>query len=231
MTARKPLDRYRRIVIKIGSALLVDRTAGLKKAWLDGMCADIAGLKAKGIEQNTLVIFFSDNGACAEIVEPGWYDIPSRTRDGRPIRAGNADHSVFAGLDDIWQSYGVGWANVSDTPFLLYKHFTHEGGIASPFIASWPRVIRANGGLNREIGHVTDIMATCLELAGARHADSVQGQKTVPLEGTSLLPVFQGKAVTRPAALCWEHEGNRAVRQGKWKLVSRHGKDWETGPN
>jgi arylsulfatase A-like enzyme len=184
-------------------------------------------LRQKGIEQNTLVIFFSDNGACAEVVQAGWYDIPSRTRDGRPIRVGNGDHSVFAGPDDVWQSYGVPWANVSDTPFLLYKHFTHEGGIATPFIAAGPGVIKAKGTVTRQTGHVTDIMATCVELAGAHHPESLQGQKIPPLEGTSLLPILQGKERPHPAPLCWEHEGNRAVRLGKWKLVNRYRTAWE----
>jgi arylsulfatase len=183
-------------------------------------------LKAKGIEDNTLVIFFSDNGACAEVVEPGWYDIPSRTRGGRVIKVGNGNHSVFAGPNDVWQSYGIGWANVSDTPFLLYKHFTHEGGIATPFIACWPKVIK-KGSLNREIGHVTDIMATCVEVAGAQHPDSFHGEKTLPLEGASLLPIFESKSRPRSTPLFWEHEGNRAVRMGKWKLVSKNRKEWE----
>ena len=184
-------------------------------------------LKQQGIEQNTLVIFFSDNGACAEVVQPGWYDIPSRTRDGCPVKAGNNNHSVFAGPDDVWQSYGVPWANVSDTPFLLYKHFTHEGGIASPFIASWPQVIKAKGGLDRQTAHVTDIMATCVELAGAHHPDSFEGHQILPLEGASLLPILEGKQRPHPTPVFWEHEGNRAVRLGKWKLVSRHGRAWE----
>jgi arylsulfatase len=187
----------------------------------------VEAIRSKGIEQNTLVIFFSDNGACAEIVEPGWYDIPSRTRDGRAIKTGNTDHSVFAGPDDVWQSYGIPWANVSDTPFLLYKHFTHEGGIASPFIASWPGVIKTKGSLNRQSSHVTDIMATCVELAGAQRPSSFRGEKVPPLEGTSLLPIFEGKERPHPAPIFWEHEGNRAVRQGKWKLVSRNLRNWE----
>jgi len=184
-------------------------------------------LRQQGLEQDTLVIFFSDNGACAEIVEPEWYDIPSRTRDGRPIRVGNRNPSVFAGPDDVWQSYGIGWANVSDTPFLLYKHFTHEGGIASPFIVSWPSVIQARGSLNRHLGHVTDIMATCVQLAGARHPDFFHGEPAPPLEGRSLLPAFRGEQDARPEPLFWEHEGNRAVRIGKWKLVNRNRRDWE----
>ncbi|HSU52748.1 MAG TPA: arylsulfatase [Candidatus Dormibacteraeota bacterium] len=187
----------------------------------------MSALKEQGIEQNTLVLFFSDNGACAEIVEPAWYDIPSRTRDGRQVKVGNNNHAVYAGPEDVWQSYGIPWANVSDTPFLLYKHFTHEGGITSPFIASWPSVIKSNGSINRQQGHVTDIMATCLELAGAKHAETFHGQKAPPLEGRSLLSVFEGQQRENPTPLFWEHEGNRAVRLGQWKLVSHGRGGWE----
>lgn len=184
-------------------------------------------LKEKGIEQNTLVIFFSDNGACAEIIEPQWYDIPSRTRAGRPIKAGNRDHAVFAGPEEVWQSYGVPWANVSDTPFLLYKHFTHEGGIASPLIASWPARLHHPGSLSRHIGHVTDLLPTFLEVAGAQHPGAYEGHALLPLEGRSLLPVLEGNAQPRLAPLFWEHEGNRAVRLGQWKLVALHRHDWD----
>jgi arylsulfatase len=184
-------------------------------------------LKEKGLEDNTLVIFFSDNGACAEVVEPEWYDIPSRTRDGRPIKVGNHEHSVFAGPDDVWQSYGVPWANLSDTPFLLYKHFTHEGGIATPFVARWPAKIRNPGGVARQLGHVTDIMPTCLEAAGVTHPKTRAGHPVQPLEGQSLLPVLSGQARDRKTPIFWEHEGNRAVRLGKWKLVARHQQKWE----
>ena len=184
-------------------------------------------LKAKGIYENTLVIFLSDNGACDEVLEPGWYDLPSRTRDGRTIKVGNGDHAVLAGPEDVWQSYGVPWANVSDTPFRLYKHFTHEGGIATPFIARWPTRIKNPGATLRPVGHVTDVMATCLEVAGASHSATNQGQATTPLEGKSLLPVFLGQHHERPTPIFWEHEGNRAVRLGRWKLVARHQQGWE----
>jgi arylsulfatase A-like enzyme len=184
-------------------------------------------LKEKNIEQNTLVIFFSDNGACAEVLDPGWYDIPSRTRDGRRIKVGNGDHLVFAGPDDVWQSYGVPWANVSDTPFLLYKHFTHEGGIAVPFIVHWPAKIQNPGATSQQTCHVTDIMPTLVEVAGAKHPDTYEGHSIQPLEGQSLLPVFLGQTRERPAPIFWEHEGNRAVRLGSWKLVSRHPQGWE----
>ncbi len=183
-------------------------------------------LKKTGVETNTLVLFFSDNGACEEVIHPAWYDVPSRTRDGRPVKVGNQDHSVTAGPDDVWQSYGLPWANVSDTPFRLYKHFTHEGGISSPFIACWPGVI-SKDAISRQVGHIIDIMPTCVELAGAHHPETFKGQTIQPLEGTSLLPVLLGNQRTNSNPLFWEHEGNRAVRWGKWKLVSRHPGNWE----
>ncbi len=193
----------------------------------DGVGHILAGLKAAGVDQNTLVIFFSDNGACAEVVEPGWYDIPSQTRAGRAIAVGNGNHAAFAGPDTVWQSYGVPWANVSDTPFLLYKHFTHEGGIASPFIARWPAVIKSAGGISGQVGHVTDIMATVVDIAGAKHPVTYEGHTIQPLEGTSLLPIFAGRERAHPSPIFWEHEGNRAVRLAQWKLVARAGQPWE----
>ncbi|HWV99609.1 MAG TPA: arylsulfatase [Candidatus Acidoferrum sp.] len=187
----------------------------------------LSTLREKGIEQNTLMLFFSDNGGCAEIIQPDWYDVPSRTRDGRPVRVGNGNPAVLAGPEDVWQSYGVPWANVSDTPFRLYKHFVHEGGIATPFIASWPAVIRKQGSITRQLGHVTDLMATFVEAAGTRHPESYKGHPILPLEGKSLLPLFRGQERPDRSPVFWEHEGNRAVRLGKWKLVSRYPGGWE----
>lgn len=184
-------------------------------------------LAEKGIEKNTLVIFFSDNGACAEVVAPNWYDVPSRTRDGRRVAVGDNNHTTFAGPDNVWQSYGLPWANVSSTPFVLYKHFTHEGGIASPFIARWPAVIQNTGKISGQLGHVTDLMATFVDIAGAKHPDKYDGHPVLPLEGTSLRPIFEGKDRPHPAPIFWEHEGNRAVRLEQWKLVARDGEKWE----
>jgi arylsulfatase len=184
-------------------------------------------LKQKGIEKNTLVLFFSDNGACAEVIQPEWYDVPSKLRDGRTVKIGNGDHSVFAGPEDVWQSYGVPWANVSDTPFLLYKHFTHEGGISSPFIAYWPDVIKNHDSISSQVGHITDIMATALDVAGAKYPATFNGKSTPSLEGESLLPIFEGQKRPHPKPIFWEHEGNRAVWLGDWKLVARNRHPWE----
>ena len=193
----------------------------------DGVGKILRKLKELGIDDNTLVIFFSDNGSCAEAVRPEWYDVPSRTRDGRPIMAGNDNHSVFAGPDSVWQSYGVPWANVSATPFRFYKHFAHEGGIAVPFIARWPAVIKDPGAISTQLVHVTDIKPTFLEVAGVKHPDVYEGHAILPLEGESMLPIFEGKNRADRCPIFWEHEGNRAVRQDGWKLVALQGHPWE----
>lgn len=187
----------------------------------------LAKLAETGTATNTLVMFFSDNGACDEAIQPGWYDVPTRTRDGRTIKIGNQDHHVFAGPEETWQSYGPGWANVGNTPFRLHKHYVHEGGIATPLIANWPGVITTNSPLTSEVSHLTDIMPTCLELAGTEFPVTFRGQKPLHPEGVSLLPVLHGRPVNAETPRFWEHEGNRGVRLRQWKLVARHEQPWE----
>ncbi|MGC3958365.1 MAG: arylsulfatase [Verrucomicrobiota bacterium] len=187
----------------------------------------LAQLRTSGVADDTLVMFFSDNGACDEAVQPNWYDVPSKTQDGRRVKVGNNDRRVMAGPDDVWQSYGPPWANVSSTPFRLYKHFAHEGGIASPFIAAWPKGIKPAREWNRETGHIIDIMPTVMELAGASRPTTFAGTATPPLEGRSLVSIFNGQKRANDAPLFWEHEGHRAVRLNQWKLVARHNRDWE----
>jgi arylsulfatase len=118
-------------------------------------------------------------------------------------------------------AYGRSWANVSNTPFREYKHWVHEGGIATPLIAHWPAKIRRRGELEHQPGHLIDIMATCVDVAGVSYPTDEQGQKITPLEGVSLMPALQGRPLNRPDAIYWEHEGNRAMRDGKWKLVAK----------
>ncbi len=187
----------------------------------------LAALKDSGAEDNTLVLFLADNGGCAEELKVGAKAqyIPERTRDGRGIRVGN-DPSIAPGPEDTYASYGVGWANASNTPFRLYKHWVHEGGISTPLIARWPAAIRQSGAITQQYGHIIDIMATCVDVAGARYPARHGDHQITPLEGKSLLPVLTGGK--RPAPdIYWEHEGNRAVREDAWKLVSRFPEEWE----
>ena len=171
---------------------------------------------------NTLILFLADNGGCAEILHAGRTALhfPVETRDGRPVKLGN-DPAEMPGQDDDYQSYGPPWANTSNTPFRYYKHWVHEGGISSPLIAHWPAGISETGGWTNEIAHLIDLMATCADLGQADYPAEREGVAVTPLEGKSLAPVF--RAGSRPGhdAVYWEHEGNRAIRQGKWKLVSK----------
>ncbi|HEX8524837.1 MAG TPA: arylsulfatase [Tepidisphaeraceae bacterium] len=175
-------------------------------------------LRERGLERDTLVMFMSDNGACAENVGENWYDIPNRTRDGRTIRVGN-DPTVMPGDETTFQSYGAAWANASNTPFRRFKHWAEEGGIATPLVVRWPGGVSKKNEIVRDaVGHVMDVVPTCLEAAGVKGAEE--------LEGRSLLGVLRGdRAEARQ--LFWEHEGNRAVRDGKWKLVAAHGEEWQ----
>ncbi len=207
----------------------------------------VAELKKQGIFDNTLILFLQDNGGCAEGMGRGenindkWRSgvkdrkpmgkdelqphiwPPMKTRDGRPVLGGP---SVMPGPDGTYIAYGRDWANVSNTPFRYYKHWVHEGGISTPLIAHWPAQIKSRGKLRHQPGHLIDIMATCVDVARAQYPSEYKGKKITPMEGRSLVPAFGNKSIEREA-IYWEHEGNRAVRQGKWKLVSRHPGKWE----
>jgi arylsulfatase len=187
----------------------------------------LRAIKINGIEDNTLVAFLSDNGGCAEFLrEDGHWDyINPLTRDGRRVKGGNTD-SLIPGPDDTFMSYGQAWANVSNTPFRLYKHWVHEGGIATPFIVRYPGTI-CKGSIYKKPVHITDIMSTFIELAEVPYPKDYKGQIVTPFEGESLVAALSGNASLREMPICWEHEGNRAVRMGDWKLVSKYPVDWE----
>jgi len=170
----------------------------------------LAELKRAGQEENTLVLFLSDNGGCHE------ENIKGEKKDVPP------------GPADSFTSYGRPWANASNTPFRMFKHWVHEGGISSPLIAHWPAVIRNGGTLHHQPAHVTDIMATCLDLAGGEYPKTFNGNAITPMVGRTLRPTFEGKPRRGHDAYYWEHEGNRAVRKDQWKLVSKSPDDtWE----
>jgi arylsulfatase len=191
----------------------------------------ISKLRQLGVLDNTLIMFMSDNGGNYEELGRLALDqnrpphIPYRTKDGLAIVPGN-DPSIMPGPATTYASYGIPWGNVSNTPFRLYKHYAHEGGISTPFLAHWPDGIR-RPGLVTAIGHEIDVMPTCLEVAKAAYpVTSLAGTPPPPLEGKSLAPLFAGGQL-KERSLFWEHEGNCAVREGKWKLVSRFPDAWE----
>ena len=187
-----------------------------------GVGAIMSRVRELGMDDNTLVMFLSDNGGCAEFLrEDGIPDIaPPRTRSGCTITAGN-HCGIMPGEETTYLSYDLPWANASDTPFRLYKHFTHEGGISTPFIAYWPDRIPANR-ITHAPGWIGDVMATCLDAADAPYPSEFNGNPITPLEGESLLTVFVGDGWTRDRPVIIEHEGNVAVRADNWKLVRRY---------
>jgi arylsulfatase len=189
---------------------------------------------------NTLIFFLQDNGGCAETLgmkgevrpyhkdapklgpmSPGQLQrnmVPKVTRDGKPVMIG---HGVMPGPPDTYIAYGREWANVSNTPFRLYKHWDHEGGISTPLIVHWPNGINSKGMLRQQIGHLIDIMPTCVDVSDAVYPKVYKGHKIQPMEGVSLVPAFNNEKLERQAPIFWEHEGNRAIRDGDWKLVAK----------
>jgi arylsulfatase len=171
--------------------------------------------------ENTMIIFISDNGACAEW-DPYGFDIKSGP--GNILHsAGNLENM---GSPGTYHSVGSAWANASNTPWRLYKHYNHEGGISSPFIIHWPEGLNEKGIIERQAAHLVDLMPTILDVAGADYPEQFNGTSTAPLAGVSILPLLKGEVVPE-RALYFEHEGNRAIVNGPWKLTALLGKDWE----
>ena len=169
----------------------------------------VAGLEARKLLDDTLILFLSDNGGNAESGPDGRFN-------GDP--PGGPNSNLYLGMN---------WAAVTNTPFRRFKHFIHEGGIATPLIAHWPRGIRRRGEIDHHAGHLVDVMPTILDVTGTRYRREFRGRTVQPLEGVSLRPTFTGRPVHRREPLFWEHEGNRGIRSGRWKLVSRHPDGWE----
>ena len=161
----------------------------------------VAKLESMGELDNTLILFLSDNGGNYEEIDamPATSKRPvymrETTKQGKPVVPGNRP-TIMPGPATTFQSYGGPWGNVSNTPFRLYKHFAHEGGISTPLIAHWPSGIKTRGAVDHSIGHEMDIMATCLALTRVPYpVRSKAGSPTPALEGRSLLPVFRGETI------------------------------------
>jgi len=169
----------------------------------------VEALGKRGILDDTLILLLSDNGGNAE-------GGPDGTFQGEP--PGSSASTVFCGQS---------WATLQNTPLRRYKHFNHEGGVATPLIVHWPARIAARGELRHQPGHLVDLMATCVDLSGAKYPGEFQGRPILPMEGRSLVPAFDDRPIEREA-LYWEHEGNAAIRVGDWKLVRLgRGGPWE----
>ena len=171
----------------------------------------VAHLKERGQLDNTLILFLSDNGGNAESGPRGIYE-------GK--NPGGPNSRVFLGQN---------WATLNNTPLRRYKHFTHEGGISTPLIAHWPAGIAndRNGKLERQPGHLVDVMATVVDVTGAKYPTEYKGHEIQPMEGVSLRPALAGEDLERENPIYWEHEGNRAIRRGKWKAVMKLKGPWE----
>ena len=187
----------------------------------------VTALRKRGNFDNTLVLFLSDNGGCDEA--PGLPWISRFATDQEDTSRWGNRTDVQAGPRGTFQSYGIPWANASNTPFRRYKSEVHEGGIATPLVAHWPAGIGSalRGRLVEDPGHVIDLMATSVDLAGTGYPAAHGGREVQPMEGVSLRPAFEGKPLARGKPLFFEHEGNRAITEGSWKLVSMAGKKWE----
>jgi arylsulfatase len=207
---RKP-DLARRMAIFAAMIDVMDQNIGRL----------IAELERKNELENTLIIFLSDNGACAEW-DPNGFD--TKTGPNNILYQGPEIEKM--GSAETYHSVGSGWANASNTPWRLYKHFNHEGGISSPFIAHWPAGLKSTGVINKDKGHLVDLMPTILDAAGVSYPASYKGKKTISLPGKSIVPMLNGSS-SEDRILYFEHEGNRAVLEGKWKLVALRGGHWE----
>lgn len=172
----------------------------------------VTELKKMNVYDNTLILFLHDNGG----------DVT-----GGPL--GKSSGEGAPGSAESLVHYGKCWANVSDTPFRKHKGMVHEGGTSTPLIAHWPKGIDAsmNGQIVTEPCHLIDLMPTLVELSGAPYPETFKGHTIIPMEGESLLPLWQGKPFHRDEPIFFEHTGNRGVRYGKWKLVALKGRPWE----
>ncbi len=181
----------------------------------------VAALRERRMLDDTLILFLSDNGASPEVPREPGFDRPSHTRDGREVHY-PAAKDILPGPETTFGAIGPMWANVANTPLRYWKAEVFEGGIATPLVAHWPSGLEARpGSVADQVGHVIDVMATCVELAGTSYPRTFRGRPTIPLEGKSLVPILRGRPRDGHEMLGWEHFGARAVRQGRWKLVAR----------
>ena len=190
-----------------------DHRMAVYAAMIDSMDQNIGrlrrALEEEGVAKNTLILFHSDNGGCAE--EPGGRNPTVRV----------------PGPKEDYVAVGPSWGWAQNVPFRKYKSWVHEGGITTPLIAWWPGQVPA-GTINRSVAHIIDFMPTFLELAGASYPKSYKGRRLIPVEGKSMAALLSGGSRTGHDSIAWYWARNRAIREGDWKLVWDNGvRKWE----
>ena len=178
----------------------------------------LSALDEAGVADNTVVMFLSDNGGCASwpSSRPGQEEAFWKYNQGIPVGDGRG-----------YEFVGKGWGWAQNAPFRQFKTWCYEGGIATPMIVRWPGKV-APGSITHQVGHIIDFMPTLLKLANSEYPRKFNGNEILPMEGRSLAPIFHGNERKGHASLSWELFGNRAIRQGDWKLVwGASEKQWE----
>jgi arylsulfatase len=182
-------------------------------------------LEQTGQLDNTVIFFLSDNGASPEVPGVPGYDRSSQTRDGQKIRYKGISEP---GPETTYTGIGAPWASASNTPFRYWKKESFEGGCHTPLIVRWPKGLRTKpGSVTSQVGHVIDIMPTCLELAGAKYPGRYNGHTLTPLDGKTLTPILRDKERKGHKRLFFEHMGGRAVIEDDFKLVALKDRPWE----
>jgi arylsulfatase len=164
-------------------------------------------LDEKGIADNTIIMYLSDNGSCP-------YD-------------SNRDFNNPPGVAEGFRTLCAAWANAGNTPYKYFKQYGHEGGTQTHFILRWPNKVKA-GELTHQQGHIVDIVPTLLEATKTKYPHKLNGIEPQPLQGNSLLPILEGEQREEPEFFMsgWT-ERFRMYREKDWKIVKLNNEDWE----